>query len=96
VGADRAETLDGGGARSVVVTFRSPTSAETFDRLARIYDLTLRERASSRQSQQVMTHLPWRRLSISPLTAQDHLKAVFDKTCPQPYGVRVPVRVARR
>ena len=39
-----AATFDGAGAGSVAVTFRNPTPAETFDRLARIYGLTPRER----------------------------------------------------
>ena len=76
-----AATLDSPGAGSVAVTFRSPTPAETFDRLARIYGLTSRERdiveavAAGHDTAAMSAQL-----SISPLTVQDHLKSIFDKT----------------
>ena len=87
-----AATLDGAGAASVAVTFRDPTPAETFDRLSRIYGLTSRERdvvaaVSGGHDTAAMSAL----LSISPLTVQDHLKAIFDKT-----GVRSRTALASR
>jgi DNA-binding CsgD family transcriptional regulator len=87
-----AATLDGAGAASVAVTFRNPTPAETFDRLARIYGLTSRERdiveaVAAGHDTAAMSAL----LSISPLTVQDHLKAIFDKT-----GVRSRAALASR
>ena len=87
-----AATLDGAGADSVAVTFRNPTPAETFDRLARIYGLTSRERdivaaVAAGHDTAAMSAL----LSISPLTVQDHLKAIFDKT-----GVRSRAALASR
>jgi len=87
-----AATLDGAGADSVAVTFRNPTPTETFDRLARIYGLTSRERdivaaVAAGHDTAAMSAL----LSISPLTVQDHLKAIFDKT-----GVRSRAALASR
>jgi DNA-binding CsgD family transcriptional regulator len=89
-----AAMLDGAGAGAdaVAVTFRSPTPAETFDRLSRIYGLTPRERdiaaaVAAGHDTAAMSAL----LSISPLTVQDHLKAIFDKT-----GVRSRAALASR
>ncbi len=75
------ELLHGAGRGHVAITIRSANPAEALELLARIHRLTARERE--------LAHLVVRglstahiaaRLVISPHTAKDHLKAIFEKT----------------
>ncbi len=75
-----ASPMLGAGEGHVVVTLRSPTQSETFDLLARVHGLSPRERELVQLlSLGLNTGEVGKRLFISPLTVQDHLKNVFDK-----------------
>ena len=75
-----ASALEGREEGMIAVTFRAATSAETFDRLARVYALTPRERdVVAAVVAGLHTTAVAGRLSISHHTVQDHLKAVFAK-----------------
>jgi DNA-binding CsgD family transcriptional regulator len=73
--------LEGAGRGNVAITFRAATGDEIFDLLAKMYDLTRRERQLVAL---VLDGLATKQLafalSISPHTIQDHLKTIFAKT----------------
>jgi|SRR5919201_48333 DNA-binding CsgD family transcriptional regulator len=76
-----AAPLEGNGEAELAVTLRSPTPAETFRLFGRAYALSSRERdVVSLLTAGLDTRTVAERLHISPLTVQDHLKSVFEKT----------------
>jgi DNA-binding CsgD family transcriptional regulator len=75
-----AATLEGAADSSVAVTLRDATPGEVFDRLARSYAFTRRERqVVAALLAGLDTHAITTRLFITRHTVQDHLKSVFAK-----------------
>ena len=75
-----AAALEGRGRGEIAITLRDATAGETFNRLCRIYALTLREReVVSALVAGLDTRAAAERLAISRHTLQDHLKSVFAK-----------------
>jgi DNA-binding CsgD family transcriptional regulator len=75
-----AAPLEGTDADEIVVTLRSASASETFERLCRIYSLSPRERELvAALLAGLDTRAVSARLLISPHTVQDHLKSVFGK-----------------
>jgi DNA-binding CsgD family transcriptional regulator len=73
--------LEGAGCGHAAITIRSATIDETFDLLAKAYDLSRRERQLvALMLDGLATKQLAAALCISPHTVQDHLKAVFAKT----------------
>jgi DNA-binding CsgD family transcriptional regulator len=73
--------LQGSDHGRAAITIRSATTEETFDLLAKAYDLTQRERQLvALMLDGLATKQLAAALCISPHTVQDHLKAVFTKT----------------
>jgi len=73
--------LEGAGRGHAAITIRSATIDETFDLLAKAYDLTRRERQLvALMLDGLATKQLAAALCISPHTVQDHLKAIFTKT----------------
>jgi DNA-binding CsgD family transcriptional regulator len=73
--------LQGSDHGRAAITIRSATTEETFDLLAKAYDLTQRERQLvALMLDGLATKQLAAALCISPHTVQDHLKAIFAKT----------------
>jgi DNA-binding CsgD family transcriptional regulator len=73
--------LQGSDHGRAAITIRSATTEETFDLLARAYDLSQRERQLvALMLDGLATKQLAAALCISPHTVQDHLKAIFAKT----------------
>jgi DNA-binding CsgD family transcriptional regulator len=76
-----AAALDGSGDATIAITFRQSTAGEVFDRLARLYAFTRRERQLvAALLAGLDTRALSERLCISRHTVQDHLKSVFEKS----------------
>lgn len=73
--------LEGAERGHAAITVRHATADETFDLLAKAYDLTRRERqVVALMLDGLATRQLAAALSVSPHTVQDHLKAIFAKT----------------
>ena len=81
-----AACLEGARDGDIAVTLRSPTPAETFRLLGRIYAFSSRERELvTLLVAGLDTRTIGERLHISPYTVQDHLKSVFASDAPAPF-----------